>query len=111
MPLYTNRRNTITYNKQEFEEFLEDRGIESIVFYDNFQFLNFNEDNYTVVEHIWSRGDRLYKLGYQYYGDKNSYWLIALFNKKPTDADYKYGDIVYIPTDSRLLYGEVINGG
>ena len=110
MPFYTNRRNTVTYNKQELEEFLEARGIEKIVFYENFQFSKYNEDNYTVVEHIWSRGDRLYKLGHQYYGDKNSYWLIALFNNKPTDADYKYGDIVHIPVDSRLFYSEVVNG-
>tara|TARA_R100000388_G_C7185502_1_gene130860 strand:+ start:107 stop:442 length:336 start_codon:yes stop_codon:yes gene_type:complete len=110
MPLYTSLRGAITFNKQQLEEFLDSRGIEKITFYENFQFSNYNKDSYTFIEHVWSRGDRLYKLGHQYYGDKNSYWLIALFNNKPTDADYKYGDIVYIPIESRLFYSEVVNG-
>lgn len=110
MPFYTSRNNTKILNKQQIEEFLSQRGIESINFYENFQFSKINKDSYVVLEHIWSRGDRLYKIAKEYYGDKNSFWLIALFNNKPTDADYKYGDIVYIPVDSRRLYSEVING-
>lgn len=108
MPFYKNL-NTKTLNTQEIEELLDSRGINKIIFYENFSFSKINKDEYAFVEHIWSRGDRLYKLGNRYYGDSNSFWLIALFNNKPTDADYKYGDIVQIPVNARNLYTEVTN--
>tara|TARA_R100000231_G_scaffold139095_1_gene119215 strand:+ start:5330 stop:5665 length:336 start_codon:yes stop_codon:yes gene_type:complete len=109
MPFYTNRINKITLSKEKIEEFLVKRGIEKITFFENYEFSKTNKDAYVVIEHIWSHGDKLYKLAHQYYGDKNSFWLIALFNNKPTDADYRYGDVVLIPVDSRAYYREVIN--
>lgn len=49
------------------------------------------------VEHIWTVGDRLYKLAFKYYGDSELWWIIAWYNQKPTEADFKIGDLVYIP--------------
>lgn len=109
MPFYK-KLNITTLTTEEIEEILNDRGINSIDFYKNFSFSKVDKDAYAFAEHIWSRGDRLYKLSYNYYGDKNSFWLIGLFNNKPTDADYQYGDIVKIPINARVLYSEVING-
>lgn len=47
--------------------------------------------------HIWTMGDRLSKLAERYYNDPRLWWVIAWFNKKPTDAHFHYGDLVYIP--------------
>ena len=49
-------------------------------------------------EHLWSFGDNLAKLSVSAYGSIDNWWVIGLVNKKPTDAHYKIGDVVYIPT-------------
>ena len=48
--------------------------------------------------HIWTLGDRYYKLADQYYGDSQYWWVIAWFNRRPTDFQNRIGDIIYIPT-------------
>jgi len=51
-----------------------------------------------VLTHVWKTGDRYYKLSFDYYGTSKYWWVIAWFNKKPTEAHVKYGDVVLIPT-------------
>lgn len=48
-------------------------------------------------DYVWSLGDRYYKLAQTYYGDTRYWWVIAWFNKKPTESHLKVGDIVRIP--------------
>ena len=43
-------------------------------------------------------GDRYYKLADGYYGDSRYWWIIAWFNKKPTESHIKVGDIIRVPT-------------
>lgn len=47
--------------------------------------------------HIWKRGDRLFKLSYEHYGEASLWWVIALVNQKPTDSHFSVGDLVMIP--------------
>lgn len=49
------------------------------------------------VGHVWSIGDRYYKLAHQYYGDSRYWWVIAWYNQKPTEAHLKLGDTISIP--------------
>jgi len=51
----------------------------------------------TAVSHVWKMGDRYYKLAHDHYGDSTKWWVIAWYNRKPTENDVSYGDIVYIP--------------
>jgi|TARA_R100000479_G_C6247156_1_gene150994 nucleoid-associated protein YgaU len=51
-----------------------------------------------IVTVTWSTGTRLFKLANQFYGDPNLWWVIGFFNQKPTDAHYKIGDVISIPT-------------
>ena len=53
--------------------------------------------NLKTTSHIWSYGDRFYKLAHQYYGDVNYWWVIALFNGYPTEVTVKAGQVIYIP--------------
>ena len=47
---------------------------------------------------IFSRqGDRLDNLAYEFYGDPRYWWVIAWFNKKPTESHCSLGDIIRIP--------------
>lgn len=50
-----------------------------------------------TIGHVWGMGDRFYKLSYQHYGDSRLWWVIAWFNKTPTESHVQYGDVIYIP--------------
>lgn len=52
-----------------------------------------------TISQVWKRGDKLSKYAEKYYTDPELWWIIALYNNKPTDAHFKIGDIFYIPTD------------
>lgn len=109
MPKYTTRQDKITINKQQLEGLLDDRELEKIEINNNYIFSDsFKGKTYMVIEHIWSHGDKLYKLAEKYYEDKNFFWMIGLYNKKPTDAHYQYGDIVKIPVDYLQLYRDMV---
>ncbi len=52
----------------------------------------------TIAEETWGVGQRLSKLAYKYYsGRSNLWWVIAFYNKKPTESHFKQGDTVKIP--------------
>jgi len=46
---------------------------------------------------LWKRGDRFWKLAEQFYGNAELWWVLAWFNKKPTEADVAINDIILIP--------------
>lgn len=56
-----------------------------------------NNINFILKEEIWKDGDKLYKLSKKHYNSIEFWWVIGLFNQKPTDSDYKAGDLVLIP--------------
>ena len=49
------------------------------------------------LTHTWRVGDRYYKLAHKHYGSSKHWWVIAWYNKRPTEAHVKIGDIIYIP--------------
>ncbi len=51
----------------------------------------------SAINHVWSHGDRYYKLAYEHYGEKNLWWLIAWFNMAPTESHLNPGQIIQIP--------------
>ena len=55
--------------------------------------------NLSYVNEVWNTSIKLFKLADKYYGDPNLWWVIGLVNKKPTDAHWKNGDLIYIPID------------
>jgi hypothetical protein len=50
-----------------------------------------------VVAHVWSVGDRFYKLAQKHYGDPKLWWVIAWYNQKPTEGHVTGGDTVLVP--------------
>ena len=96
---FNNRR--ILLNKEEiYEKFMERRHVSSIrqwstgrLYYPTVKDLR----GITRNQHIWKAGDRYYKLAIQYYGQARYWWVIALFNQKPTEADVKVGQTLSIP--------------
>ncbi len=55
--------------------------------------------------HIWSVGDRFYKLAQKHYQDASYWWVIAWFNQKPTESHLKLGDTIQIPTPLDRVLG------
>ena len=55
------------------------------------------------VRHIWKTGDRYYKLAARYYNRPELWWIIALYNKKPTEGHLAKGDIVLVPMPLEVI--------
>ena len=102
MPRYKNSH--LIDNDLEFYEFLrQKRQVKtSIVHYSTPAFKNpsvLNRMNLATVKHLWTYGDRYYKLADKHYGNVNYWWVIALYNGYPTEATIKPGDLISIPLD------------
>tara|TARA_R100000005_G_C4992335_1_gene199563 strand:- start:2239 stop:2577 length:339 start_codon:yes stop_codon:yes gene_type:complete len=93
-------RQTRTAKLEKLRMFLEKRNRNSISHYTTAEF-RYPEEldiaNFSFVSHIWSSGDRYYKLAHKYYGDAELWWVIALYNNKPTEHHVKLGDVVFVP--------------
>ena len=53
--------------------------------------------NLNIVNHTWVEGDRFWKVAGKYYNKPQLWWVIAWFNRMPTEAQVNIGDIVAIP--------------
>jgi hypothetical protein len=52
-----------------------------------------------VITEVWQTGDRFWKYAAKYYGGRSDlWWVIAWFNKTPSEGLLTIGDLVYIPT-------------
>tara|TARA_R100001594_G_C3954876_1_gene243907 strand:- start:424 stop:759 length:336 start_codon:yes stop_codon:yes gene_type:complete len=91
----------IFFNEEPFyDEVFEERGVKGIRHYASailkYPSLRDMRD-LTLKNHVWVVGDRYYKLAISNYGDASYWWVIALFNQRPTEANWTVGDVVQIP--------------
>lgn len=96
---YDNRLKNVN-NSDLYRNTLRERGVRKIVQYATPNFARIRPEDMeslTIIDHIWSRGDHFYKLANQYYGDPTYWWVIAQFNKTPTEAGISFGDVLLIP--------------
>ena len=49
------------------------------------------------TKHVWKYGDRFYNLAHQYYNDVRFWWVIAWWNRYPTEATIPTGTVLYVP--------------
>ena len=99
MARYTDRRIMKNVNEL-YDEMREERDVSAIVHYGtpNLSYPTSKQMKEIVaLKHRWVRGDRYYKLAFEHYGDASLWWIIAWFNKKPTESQVKVGSIVRIP--------------
>ena len=57
---------------------------------------------FLVISHVWSLGDRFYKLSDKHYGNVDFWWVIPWFNQKPLESDFRLGDTINIPKPLEL---------
>jgi len=96
---YSNRVIATNYSGKYGKIFLE-RNVGAITQYTTPNFKYPTADDYSnllTISHIWSLGDRFYKLAEEYYNNPALWWLIAWFNRMPTEAHLEIGWIVDIP--------------
>ena len=93
-------REVVLNNHPTHSNILDNRGLKSVVQYATPEFEYPETADLASIErirHIWKFGDRYYKLADQYYGDSKLWWIIAFYNKKPTDAHVSLGDVIRVP--------------
>jgi len=61
-------------------------------------------DNLNVETYVWQYGDKFWKIANEFYGNPDAWWVIAWFNKKPLEADWRPGDIVNVPMNLEEVY-------
>tara|TARA_R100000963_G_C4630259_1_gene95536 strand:+ start:280 stop:618 length:339 start_codon:yes stop_codon:yes gene_type:complete len=96
---YDNRL-VLTNDMEEYSKVFEQRGVKLIRHYNTGKLKYPTPKDIAQlqrVQHIWKVGDRFYKLAAQYYGIPTYWWVIAHYNKKPTEGDLSPGDVIYIP--------------
>jgi len=102
---YINRRTAV--NKSDFyKNYMKDRGRENIKQYRtaNLRPLTSRQiSNLTIVGHIWTMGDRYWKLSNSYYGDPDYWWVIAFYNNAPTEGHLELGDTIEIPSPLEVV--------
>jgi nucleoid-associated protein YgaU len=86
--------------RDAYKRYLKTRGMKLIHQYDTPKFKypsDIDASNFTTIKHIWTTGDRYFKLADKYYDDPEMWWVIAFYNQKPTEFHAKLGDVIYIP--------------
>jgi nucleoid-associated protein YgaU len=83
-----------------YEDVLEARDMKSVVQYTTPKFPRITQRmRATLVrnKYVWKMGDSYQRVAEVYYGDPKMWWVLAWYNKKPTDALVKIGDTIRIP--------------
>jgi len=96
-----NGRKKLTNTKRFYEEYMEERGLKKIRHF-NTPKMRYPKpetiaSELTRIAHVWKSNDMYWKLAADHYGDSHLWWVIAWFNKKPTESHVKLGDIIQIP--------------
>jgi nucleoid-associated protein YgaU len=102
-------QNIYVNNDPAYQRYLKKRGMKLIRQFDTPQFRHpsaADRSHFKRAQHVWGTGDRFYKLADDYYQDPEKWWVIALYNQKPTEFHVQPGQVIYIPypLDSVLYY-------
>jgi len=99
MSRYNKRTRAINANDQ-YKNIFDKKGVQRIEQYRTLSKRVYEDQIYDSIETInytWKYGDMYWRLSSRYYGDPKYWWVIASFNKKPTESLNKLGDIIKIP--------------
>ncbi len=98
---FRNINREIVTNKQFADlDILLRRGKKSVTQFKKLKIRALSEEERKTLsntKHIYKTGDKLYKLAHRYYGDTRYWYVLAAYNRKPTDFHCKLGDTIYIP--------------
>ena len=101
-------REIIVNNDESYDELFRDRGINQVSQYETKALYYPNNEEMAGIRFDtkrWQVGDRLYKIASEYYGNPKYWWVIAQFNKKPTEAHMELGEEIEIPLELSKVLG------
>jgi nucleoid-associated protein YgaU len=101
MSRYDDRSITIN-SLEQYRKILDKRGVRSIRQYRTLEKDVFEQEVYDSIEtinYVWKYGDMYWKLSTRIYGTPNYWWVIASFNKRPTESHNQIGDTLKIPVN------------
>ena len=107
MSRYNNRQKIVNSNEM-YDKLFEDRGVKHITQFNMVPLEYPNEEsllNITTIDYTWRQGDKFWKLASTQYGDPRMWWVIAQYNKKPTENHVKLGETIKIPVDLGVILG------
>ena len=94
-------RRTLAINQDEqYKELFDKRGVTRIEQHRTPDFTILEQeffDSIDVYKHVWKYGDLYWKLSAKFYGDPQYWWVIATYNRKPTEAHVKLGELIKVP--------------
>ncbi len=93
-------RDILKNNSEKYKELFKNRNVKFINQYSSPAFEYPTEKQMKLIQtvgYIWKNGDRFYKLAHEFYGDSTMWWIIAKFNKSPTESHIEIGDEIMIP--------------
>ena len=97
-----------TNGEDIYKDILDERGLKKVKQYTTPILNDLNSEkrgSLDRIRHIWTVGDRLYKLAAEYYGDSEMWWVIGWYNQKPTESHFKIGDTLLIPLPLEEVLG------
>ena len=101
-----NRRRIFVNRADLYEEMAEERDIKFFRQMETPEFRYPTSEELkglTIEKHIWKSGDKFYKLAHEYYGDSRLWWVIAWYNKSPTESHVTVGSVLSIPNPVQKL--------
>jgi len=95
------KTNVFLNNDKNYKNvFFRRRGIEETYQYE-FPRLSYPSNEFmeglTNTPRVWKATDKLYNVANEIYGSPEYWWVIAWYIKKASEAEFKVGDIYYIP--------------
>lgn len=97
---YDKRRIFLNDDKNYKNVFFDRRGIKQTYQYESPKIkypTNEFISELTNITAVWKATDKLYNISNEYYGSPEYWWIIAWYNKKAAEAEFKVGDIYYVP--------------
>jgi nucleoid-associated protein YgaU len=107
MSRYKSRKKGLN-NEEMYDEIMDKRGVKEIVQYVTPELKYPTEEEVLrirTVDYTWKQSDKFWRLATQHYGDPKLWWVIAQFNRKPTESHLNPGDVIKIPVDLAVALG------
>jgi nucleoid-associated protein YgaU len=107
MSRYNSRRKGIN-DSEMYENIFDDRGVQEIQQYVTPRLKFPTEQELLSIRYVnytWKQGDKFWRLASAQYGNPSLWWVIAQFNRKPTEAHLNSGDVIKIPLDLGIILG------
>ena len=106
-------RETRENNHPLYKRMIKDRGDKKIIHFRAPKFAVLSDEligSVDVEMVYWGIQTRYWKLATEYYGDPSLWWVIAYFNRKPTESHVKIGEMIFIPVQWEIIYNAIIEG-